>query len=98
MFLALHNTTVVKWTFWELLLKKKLKTTAAQTKKKEVEETPEEPDVGDCYDPLSIFVTNLKWDINESHLATHFGSVGDIAKGTLHLISFRQKSGLVQWG
>ena len=46
----------------------------------------EEPDVSDCYDPLSIFVTNLKWDINESHLAAHFGSVGDIAKATLHFI------------
>ena len=43
----------------------------------------EESDVPDCYDPLSIFITNLRWDISESHLATHFGSVGGISKVTV---------------
>ena len=64
-----------------------MKTTAAQVKKKEVEEflqmKQEESDVPDCYDPLSIFITNLRWDISESHLATHFGSVGGISKVTV---------------
>ena len=64
------------------------KTVAVQTKKKEVEDClqikQEQSDVDDCsYDPLSIFISNLKWDINESHLAGHFGSVGDIAKVTV---------------
>ena len=67
-------------------MKRKLKTTAAQTKA-EVEDPlhikQEQSDVTDCYDPQSIFISNLKWDINESHLAGHFGSVGDIAKVTV---------------
>ena len=63
-------------------------TVAVQTKKKEVEDSlqikQEQSDIDDCsYDPLSIFISNLKWDINESHLAGHFGSVGDIAKVTV---------------
>ena len=57
-----------------------MKTTAVETKKKEVEE---QSDVDDCYDPQSIFISNLKWDITESHLATHFGAVGDISKVTV---------------
>ena len=69
-------------------MKRKLKTTAAQTQtKKEVEDPDlikqEQTEVSDRYDPQSIFVTNLKWDITESHLAAHFGSVGDISKVTV---------------
>ena len=69
-------------------MKRKLKTTAAQTQtKKEVEDPvhikQEQTEVSDRYDPQSIFVTNLKWDITESHLAAHFGSVGDISKVTV---------------
>ena len=63
-----------------------MKTSAAQTKK-EVEDPlyikQEQSDVTDCYDPQSIFISNLKWDITESHLARHFGSVGDISKVTV---------------
>ena len=69
-------------------MKRKLKTTAAQTQtKKEVEDPDlikqEQTEVSDRYDPQSIFVTNLKWDITECHLAAHFGSVGDISKVTV---------------
>ena len=74
-------------------MKKKLKTQPAnsitddQVKKAKLEEPPdiklEHTEPADCYDPKSIFITNLQPDVTEADLAAYFQGMGDIAKLTV---------------